>query len=180
MNKILRWIAYAIVAISAILIIWSLVASCFHHSYYHEMNKKEMGYMKHHPRCVGDSAKMDSIHCKYHEQYGHQMAKKEMGYMKHHPKCVGDSAKMDSIHCKYHEHYGHQMAKQCPVAGECHARYSHMEKWGPRDQCSCHMHHSYNLMNIASTLLLLAIALLIISRNCCCNCKNGTEDKKEA
>jgi hypothetical protein len=77
MNKILRWIAYIIVAISAILIIWSLIGTLCHHSCAKKEINKEVVMMKHDMKCHADSAKKDSVKCKRHEPVCPKMAKND-------------------------------------------------------------------------------------------------------
>jgi hypothetical protein len=84
MNKILRWLAYAIVAISAILIIWSLIGSCCHHSCHHEKIHKEMVCMKQTPKSNIDSVKTDSARCMHMKEGAHMMGKNDSVPMKHH------------------------------------------------------------------------------------------------
>ncbi len=103
MFKTLRWIAYAIVAISAVLIIWSLIGTCFHHGC-SQMATKEIVMMKHHPKCDGDSAKMDSTKCKHHEACCNKMAKHDSVACKDHSKSEGMEmmAPMPKMCCAMH------------------------------------------------------------------------------
>lgn len=104
------------------------------------------------------------------------MEKMEKGGM-HEPCCNKDIAKADSAACKHEEH-GKAMADTSKH--KCCAHPVIMKE----KICVVEPPRQLNLLQLAISLFLLAIALFIINKQCCCGCHNGKcdckDDKKES
>jgi hypothetical protein len=117
-----------------------------------------------------------------HHGCGHMKAPQEKSCVQHQQSTM-DSTKVDTACCKHNAHAMAMMdsSKQKP----CCATHENMKSEGcPMMHEGCPMgHHRGNPLLLAISLLLLAIALFSISKNCCCkkycDCSDGKCDCKE-
>lgn len=152
MGKIFRWIGYASTLVGAILIIWACIGGC-HHKCASVNNEKASVCCKHQPNAI---AKTDSMQ---HSSCANAAVKKDSVNCKQQSSCTAASAKAESGCCKSHT----CCSNACAMNANC-----------------CHKCNHGNLFSAANSFLLLAIALFIISKHCCCKkCCNENEGKCE-
>lgn len=108
------------------------------------------------------------------------IAKTDTVCCKHHSGSATGAAKADSVNCKHSTSLAKTDTACCKDKPGCSV--------GEMTSSGCHRYHHINLFEAAISFLVLAIALFIISKNCCCKkccgdneCKCETkEEKKEA
>jgi len=102
MIKFLKWSAYTLVALSAILIICSLVGRCCHHRHSSEKFQKEMVCAKDGEKACKDSANVDSTKCMPHKACCQKMAESDSMKCPHAKACC----KMNEMQPMAHRMHG--------------------------------------------------------------------------